>query len=126
MNGLVAAPLQFCADRRFAGAGNAFNQIISPAHGSSVSARFFQTDYPTFGRHCAAWSLDGAAVAVASEAAEFGRQLPVRNLRGDVVEDVVAGGLGKRGIRGCGVFDVDTELVDGAVLLAGDAAERVP
>jgi hypothetical protein len=32
MNGLVAAPLQFYADRRFAGAGNAFNQIISPAH----------------------------------------------------------------------------------------------
>src|SRR5215467_11419764 len=36
MNGLVAAPLQFCADRRFAGAGNAFNQIISPAHGSMI------------------------------------------------------------------------------------------
>src|SRR5262249_31157262 len=36
MNGLVAAPLQFCADRRFAGAGNAFNKIISPAHGSMV------------------------------------------------------------------------------------------
>src|SRR5260370_35982503 len=36
MNGLVAAPLQFCADRRFAGAGNAFNQIISPAHGKML------------------------------------------------------------------------------------------
>jgi hypothetical protein len=36
MNGLVAAPLQFCADRRFAGAGNAFNQLISPAHGSMI------------------------------------------------------------------------------------------
>jgi hypothetical protein len=32
MNGLVAAPLQFCADRRFAGAGNAFNQIVFDAH----------------------------------------------------------------------------------------------
>ena len=32
MNGMVAAPLQFIADRRFAGAGNAFNQIISNAH----------------------------------------------------------------------------------------------
>jgi hypothetical protein len=31
MNGLVAAPVQFCADRRFAGAGNAFDQIISDA-----------------------------------------------------------------------------------------------
>jgi hypothetical protein len=37
MNGLVAAPLQFCADRRFAGAGNAFNQIISPALGSMMA-----------------------------------------------------------------------------------------
>jgi hypothetical protein len=34
INGLVAAPLQFGADRRFTGAGNAVNQIISPAHGS--------------------------------------------------------------------------------------------
>jgi hypothetical protein len=32
MNGLVAAPLQFCADRRFAGAGNALDEIISFAH----------------------------------------------------------------------------------------------
>jgi len=32
MNGMVAAPLQFIADRSFAGAGNAFNQIISNAH----------------------------------------------------------------------------------------------
>jgi hypothetical protein len=32
MNGLVAAPLQFCADRRFAGAGNALDKIISFAH----------------------------------------------------------------------------------------------
>jgi hypothetical protein len=31
MNGMVAAPLQFIADRSFAGAGNAFNQIISHA-----------------------------------------------------------------------------------------------
>jgi len=31
MNGMVATPLQFIADRRFAGAGNAFNQIISNA-----------------------------------------------------------------------------------------------
>jgi hypothetical protein len=39
MNGLVAAPLQFGTDRRFAGAGNAFNQVISPAHGSHPSHR---------------------------------------------------------------------------------------
>ena len=32
MNGMVAAPLQFVADCSFAGAGNAFNQIISNAH----------------------------------------------------------------------------------------------
>jgi len=32
MNGMVAAPLQFIAHRSFAGAGKAFNQIISPAH----------------------------------------------------------------------------------------------
>jgi hypothetical protein len=32
MNGLVAAPPQFCADRRFAGAGNALDEIISFAH----------------------------------------------------------------------------------------------
>src|SRR5579862_6135858 len=37
MNGLVAAPLQFCADRRFAGAGNAFNQIVSDAHQTGPS-----------------------------------------------------------------------------------------
>jgi hypothetical protein len=29
---MVAAPLQFIADRSFTGAGNAFNQIISNAH----------------------------------------------------------------------------------------------
>jgi hypothetical protein len=29
---MVAAPLQFIADRSFAGAGNAFNQIVSNAH----------------------------------------------------------------------------------------------
>jgi hypothetical protein len=32
MNGMVAAPLQFIARRSFAGAGNAFNQIVSNAH----------------------------------------------------------------------------------------------
>jgi len=32
MNGMVAAPLQFIAARSFAGAGNAFNQIISNTH----------------------------------------------------------------------------------------------
>jgi hypothetical protein len=32
MNGTVAAPLQFIADRSFAGARKAFNQIISNAH----------------------------------------------------------------------------------------------
>src|SRR5678815_4912699 len=32
MNGMVAAPLQFIADRSFAGAGKAFNQIVSNAH----------------------------------------------------------------------------------------------
>lgn len=32
MNGMVAAPLQFIADRSFAGAGKALNQIISLAH----------------------------------------------------------------------------------------------
>ena len=37
MNGLVAAPLQFCADRRFAGAGNAFDQIVSDAHQTGPS-----------------------------------------------------------------------------------------
>src|SRR4029077_649928 len=37
MNGLVAAPPQFCADRRFAGAGNAFNQIVSDAHQTGPS-----------------------------------------------------------------------------------------
>jgi hypothetical protein len=37
MNDLIAAPLQFCADRRFAGAGNALDKIISFAH-SSVHA----------------------------------------------------------------------------------------
>jgi hypothetical protein len=36
MKGLVAAPLQFGAYRRFASAGHAFNQIISPAHGSMI------------------------------------------------------------------------------------------
>ena len=44
MNGLVDAPLQFCADHRFAGAGNAFNQIISPAHGSMIPFRVGQPD----------------------------------------------------------------------------------
>ena len=39
INGLVAAPLQFCADRRFAGTGHAVNQIISPAHGSLIPFR---------------------------------------------------------------------------------------
>jgi hypothetical protein len=29
---MIAAPLQFFADRSFAGAGNAFNQIVSNAH----------------------------------------------------------------------------------------------
>lgn len=37
MNGMVAAPLQFIADRSFAGAGNAFNQIISNAHCQMVT-----------------------------------------------------------------------------------------
>jgi hypothetical protein len=32
MNGLVAAALQFCADCRFASAGNAFDQIVFDAH----------------------------------------------------------------------------------------------
>jgi len=32
VNGMIAAPLQFFADRSFAGAGNAFNQIVSNAH----------------------------------------------------------------------------------------------
>ena len=32
IDGMVAAPLQFFADRSFAGAGNAFNQIICDAH----------------------------------------------------------------------------------------------
>ena len=32
MNGLVAPPLQFFADRSLAGAGNAFDQKIPPAH----------------------------------------------------------------------------------------------
>jgi hypothetical protein len=32
INGMVAAPLQFFADRSFAGAGNPFNQIIFNAH----------------------------------------------------------------------------------------------
>ncbi|SDD44803.1 hypothetical protein SAMN02799630_03412 [Paenibacillus sp. UNCCL117] len=33
MNSMVAAPLQFVADRSFAGAGNAINQVIPYAHG---------------------------------------------------------------------------------------------
>ena len=37
MNRLVAAPLQFCADRGLAGAGNAFDQIVSDAHQTSAS-----------------------------------------------------------------------------------------
>jgi hypothetical protein len=32
MNGMVAAPLQLIADRSFAGARKAFNQIVSNAH----------------------------------------------------------------------------------------------
>ena len=32
IDGIVAAPLQLFADRSFAGAGNAFNQIISNGH----------------------------------------------------------------------------------------------
>jgi hypothetical protein len=32
INSMVAVPPQFFADRGFAGAGNAFNQIISNAH----------------------------------------------------------------------------------------------
>jgi hypothetical protein len=32
MNGVVAAPLQFIANGRLAGAGKAFDQIIPPAH----------------------------------------------------------------------------------------------
>lgn len=32
VNGMIAAPLQFFADRSFAGAGNAFNQIVSNSH----------------------------------------------------------------------------------------------
>ena len=32
VNGMIAAPLQFFADRSFAGAGNAFNQIVPNAH----------------------------------------------------------------------------------------------
>jgi len=35
MDDLVAAPLQFRGDRGFAGAGNAFDQIISDAHSCS-------------------------------------------------------------------------------------------
>ena len=35
MNGVVAAPLQFIANRSFAGAGNAIDKIISFAHCSS-------------------------------------------------------------------------------------------
>ena len=32
VNSMIAAPLQFFADRSFAGAGNAFNQIVFNAH----------------------------------------------------------------------------------------------
>ena len=32
IDSMVTAPLQFFANRRFAGAGNAFDQIISDAH----------------------------------------------------------------------------------------------
>jgi hypothetical protein len=70
--------------------------------------------------------LDGAAVAVASELAEFRRQLTVGDLRGDGIEDVIARGLGKRGISRGGVFDVGAQLVDAAGLLTRNAAERVP
>jgi hypothetical protein len=42
MNGLVAAPLQLCCDRRFAGAGNALDKIISFAHGSMIPMRVGQ------------------------------------------------------------------------------------
>src|SRR5688500_2113510 len=40
MNGLVAAPLQFIADRCFAGAREAFDQIIPDAH---PSLRYIRT-----------------------------------------------------------------------------------
>jgi hypothetical protein len=36
MNRLVTAPLEFCADRRFAGAENAFDPIISDAHSKAT------------------------------------------------------------------------------------------
>jgi hypothetical protein len=36
MNGLIAAPLQFSADRSLTGAGNAFDQIVPPAHSGAV------------------------------------------------------------------------------------------
>lgn len=36
INGMIATPPQFFADRSLASAGNAFNQIISHAHGQMI------------------------------------------------------------------------------------------
>ena len=49
--------------------------------------------------------MDGAAGAVA-KAAQFGRQQAVGNFRGDVLEDVIARGLGEGRGRVAGIGDV--------------------
>ena len=49
MNGMVAAPLQFIADRSFAGAGKAFNQIVSNAHLLEDNTQYVRRDAVSHG-----------------------------------------------------------------------------
>jgi hypothetical protein len=69
--------------------------------------------------------LDGAAGAGA-QAAQLGRQQAVGNFRGYVLENVIARGLGEGRGGVAGIGDVAAQLVDGALLPAGNAAQRVP
>jgi hypothetical protein len=63
--------------------------------------------------------LDASAIAVPAEVAKSGRQQPVGNWRGDVVNDIVARALGEGGAGGGSVIDVGAQRVDRAILLAG-------
>ena len=75
---------------------------------------------------CLRVSLDGAAVAVAPEAAQLGRQHPVGNFLGDVAEHVIARGLGKRCIGGGTFGNLGAQPVDRHSLAAGDPPKGTP
>ena len=70
--------------------------------------------------------LNGAGITVTAEVADFGRQLAVGNERSDLVEEIVAGGLRERRIGRAGCGDLGAEIVDRALLLAGNPAQRDP